>query len=93
MCRIGGRHRNRDASLGGASLEIPPFALLMSNRGPLSGSGTLHGGEFDWGGRLLKSNGGARWLAQSGRKSLVECNGRSQPDCKSDKTSRDESRS
>ena len=93
MCRIGGRHRNRDASLGGASLEIPPFALLMSNRGPLSGSGTLHGGEFDWGGRLLNSNGGARWLAQSGRKSLVECNGRSQPDCKSDKTNRDESRS
>ena len=93
MCRIGGRHRSRDASLCGASLEIPPFALLMSNRGPLSGSGTLHGGEFDWGGRLLNSNGGARWLAQSGRKSLVECNGRSQPDCKSDKTSRDESRS
>jgi hypothetical protein len=93
MCRIGGRHRSRDASLCGASLEIPPFALLMSNRGPLSGSGTLHGGEFDWGGRLLNSNGGARWLAQTGRKSVVECNGRSQPDCKSDKTSRDESRS
>ncbi len=93
MCRIGGRHRSRDASPCGASLEIPPFALLMSNRGPLSGSGTLHGGEFDWGGRLLNSNGGARWLAQTGRKSVVECNGRSQPDCKSDKTSRDESRS
>ncbi len=44
MCRIGGRHRNRDASRGGAFLEIPPFALLMSNRGPLSGSGTLRGG-------------------------------------------------
>ena len=93
MCRIGGRHRSGDASLRGASLEIPPFAILISNRGPLSGSGTLHGGEFDWGGRLLKRNGGARWLAQSGRKSLVECNGRSQPDCESDKTNRDESRS
>ncbi len=93
MCRIGGRHRTRDASLGGASLEIPPFALLMSNRGPSSGSGTMHGGEFDWGGRLPNSNGGARRLAQTGRKSVVECNGRSQPDCKSDTTSRDESRS
>ena len=93
MCRIGGRHRSGDASLRGASLEIPPFALLMSNRGPSSGSGTLHGGEFDWGGRLPNSNGGARWLAQTGRKSVVECNGRSLPDCKSDKTSRDESRS
>ena len=60
MCRIGGRHRSGDASLRGANLEIPPFAILISNRGPLSGSGTLHGGEFDWGGRLLNSNGGAR---------------------------------
>ncbi len=92
MCRIGGRQIG-DASLRGASLEIPPFAILISNRGPLSGSGTLHGGEFDWGGRLPNSNGGARWLAQTGRKSVVECNGRSQPDCKTDKSSRDESRS
>ena len=93
MCRIGGRHRSRDASLCGASLEIPPFAVLLSNRDPLSGPGTVHGGEFDWGGRLPNSNGGARWLAQTGRKSVVECNGRSQPDCKTDKSSRDESRS
>ena len=93
MCRIGGRHRSGDASLRGASLEIPPFAFLISNRGPLSGSGTLHGGEFDWGGRLLNSNGGARWWAQTGRKSVVECNGRSPPDCETDKSNRDESRS
>ena len=92
MCRIGGRHRSGDASLRGASLEIPPFAFLISNRGPLSGSGTLHGGEFDWGGRLLNSNGGARWWAQTGRKSVVECNGISPPDCETDKSNRDESR-
>ena len=60
MCRIGGRHRSGDASPRGAVLEIPPFAILMSNRGPSSGSGTLRGGEFDWGGRLPNSNGGAR---------------------------------
>ena len=93
MRRIGGRLRNQDASSGGAILEIPPFAFLISNRGPLSGSGTLHGGEFDWGGRLPNGNGGARWWAQNGRKSFVECNGRSPPDCKTDKSSRDESRS
>ena len=33
-----------------------------------TGWGTLLGGQFDWGGRLLKSNGGAQRLAQHGRK-------------------------
>ena len=28
-----------------------------------TGLGTLFGGEFVWGGRLLKSNGGAQWYA------------------------------
>ena len=93
MCRIGGRHRSGDASLRGASLEIPPFAILISNRDPSSGSETAHGRQFDWGGRLPKSNGGVRRWAQSGRKSLVECNGISLPDCETDKSSRDESRS
>ena len=31
--------------------------------GPESGRGTLLGGQFDWGGRLLKSSGGAQRLA------------------------------
>ena len=81
------------ASSCGVTLEIPPLALWMSNRAPLSGAGTEHGGQFDWGGRLPKSNGGARWWAQTGRKSVVECNGISLPDCETDKSSRDESRS
>jgi hypothetical protein len=80
------------ASSRGATLEIPPLRSLASNRAPSSGAGTLHGGQFDWGGRLPKRNGGARRLAQSGRKSLVECNGISQPDCETDRSSRDESR-
>ena len=80
------------ASLCGATLEIPPWALLMSNRDRSARSGTLHGGQFDWGGRLPKRNGGAQWLAQTGRKSVVECNGISQPDCETNKSSRDESR-
>jgi len=38
------------ASSCGANLEIPPWALLMSNRDRSARSGTLHGGQFDWGG-------------------------------------------
>ena len=56
-----------------------------------SGRGTLSGGQFDWGGRLLKSNGGAQRLAQHGRKSCIECKRRSQPDCETDMSSRNES--
>ena len=33
-----------------------------------SGDWTLLGGQFDWGGRLQKSNGGVQRLAQHGRK-------------------------
>ena len=36
-----------------------------------SGQGTLSGGQFDWGGRLRKSNGGAQRLAQHGRKPCI----------------------
>ena len=93
MCRIGGRHRIGNASSRGASLEIPPFALLMSNRGPLSGSGTMHGGEFDWGGRLLNSNGGARRFPQADWKPAVECKGIRELDCETYRSSRCESRS
>ena len=55
--------------------------------------GTMSGGQFDWGGRLLKSNGGAQRLAQHGRKSCIECKRISQLDCETDGSSRYESRS
>ena len=55
-------------------------------------SGTVAGGQFDWGGRLRKGNGGAQRLAQMEWKPIVECKGRSQLDCETDKSSRDESR-
>ena len=58
-----------------------------------SGDRTLLGGQFDWGGRLLKSNGGLQRLAQNGWKSFVEYNGTSQLDCETYTSSRDESRS
>jgi hypothetical protein len=36
---------------------------------------TVSDGQFDWGGRLPKSNGGAQRLAQNGWESFAECNG------------------
>ena len=57
-----------------------------------SGIGTLSGGQFDWGGRLPKSNGGAQRFPQIGRKSIKECNGIRELDCETYKSSRCESR-
>ncbi len=50
------------------------------------------GGQFDWGGRLLKSNGGAQRFPQNGRKSLEECKGRRELDFDTYGWSRYESR-
>ena len=57
-----------------------------------SGRGTLLGGQFDWGGRLLKSNGGAQRFPQDGRKSSIECKGIRELDCETYKSSRAETR-
>ena len=65
-------------------------AILTETRG--SGLGTLSGGQFDWGGRLPKSNGGAQRFPQNGWKSFVECKGRRELDCDTDGWSRYESR-
>ena len=58
----------------------------------LTKPGTVPGGQFDWGGRLLKSNGGARRFPQNGWKSFEECKGRRELDCETDGSSRYESR-
>ena len=63
---------------------------LTGGRG--TGHGTLLGGQFDWGGRLLKGNGGAQRFPQRGWKSREECKGRRELDCERDISSRDESR-
>jgi hypothetical protein len=92
MCRIGGSLGSGGASCRGGTLEIPPFTRRASNLDPLSGSGTLSGGQFHWGGGLLKSNGGAQRFPQPGRQSGVECKGTRELDCETYKSSRDESR-
>ena len=54
--------------------------------------GTVSGRQFDWGGRLPKSNGGAQRYPQIGWKSIGERKCRRVLDCESDNSSRDESR-
>ena len=56
-----------------------------------SGLGTLSVGQFDWGGRLLKGNGGAQRFPQHGRKSCEECKGIRELDCERYISSRNES--
>ena len=53
---------------------------------------TVIGRQFDWGGRLLKSNGGAQRYPQNGWKPFEERKGRRMPDCESDNSSREETR-
>jgi len=48
-------------------------------------------GQFDWGGRLLKGNGGVQRSAQRGRKSRNEYKRRSWPNCETYKSSSNES--
>ena len=92
MHRIGGRLRSSGFGLNGVILGIPPFCCWDSNGLPLNGKRTVSGGQFDWGGRLLKSNGGAQRFPQNGWKSFIECKGIRELDCETDMSSRYESR-
>ena len=57
-----------------------------------SGHRTVLGGQFDWGGLLPKSNGGAQRFPQCGWQSHVECKGIRELDCETYRSSRCESR-
>ena len=76
----------------GGTLEIPPFVDWKPNLRSLPGRGTMSGGQFDWGGRLLKSNGGVRRFPQPELKPGVECKRIRELDCETNKSSRCESR-
>ena len=56
-----------------------------------SGRGTLSGGQFDWGGRLQKGNGGAQRSVQHGRKPCSECKCINRPNCETGGSSINES--
>ena len=82
----------RASALVESSLGYHPDSTEVLTGCHESGDRTLLGGQFDWGGRLRKSNGGAQRFPQNGRKSFEECKGRREPDCDTYKWSRDESR-
>ena len=70
------------------TLGYHPYDIGILTSSPEAGWGTLSGGQFDWGGRLLKGNGGAQRFPQSGWKSLEECKGRRELDCETNKSSK-----
>ena len=79
--------------LRGVNGEIPALMNGISNGFHEAGKRTMVGRRFDWGGRLLKSNGGARRSPRGGWKSSYECKGTRRLDCETDISSRYESRS
>ena len=79
--------------LRGANGEIPALMNGISNPCLEAGAGTVLGGQFDWGGRLLNGNGGARRSPHPGWESGHECKGTRRLDCEGDNPSRYESRS
>ena len=86
---------DREAAFSGAAESTLGYhssvaAILTENRE--TGFGTLSGGQFDWGGRLLKSNGGAQRFPQNGWKSFEERNGIRELYCETYKSSSYESR-
>ena len=78
-------------------LVEPPLGYHSSVAGILTwrretGEWTVSGGQFDWGGRLRKSNGGAQRYPQNGWKPFEESKVRRVLDCETNKSSRYESR-
>ena len=80
------------SALSESMLGYHPLFIEVLTMYHESGQGTVSGGQFDWGGRLLKSNGGAQRFSQNGWKPFVECKGRRELNCETDKSSRYESR-
>ena len=89
MRSIGGRLGSPSSGGGGATIEIPLLMSLASNL--CASRGTMPGRQFDWGGRLLNSNGGAPRFPQSVWQSLVEYKGIRELDCEIYRSSRNES--
>ena len=75
-----------------ATLKYHPWFFGILTRTPISGAETVSDGQFDWGGSLLKCNGGAQRYPQRGRQSRIECKGIRVLNGETDKSSRYESR-
>ena len=73
-------------------LGYHPWIIEVLTLCRIPGQRTVSGGQFDWGGRLLKSNGGVQRFPQNGWKPFAECKGTRELDCETGKSSRYESR-
>ena len=88
--------------MGGLETSTPVFAEPTLGYHPCdtgiltcgreTGQGTMSGGQFDWGGRLQKSNGGVQRFPHNGWKPLTECKGIRELNCNTYTWSRYESR-
>ena len=87
-----GDYEIRASVLMESSLGYHRCSIGTLTIGHESGLGTLSGGQFDWGGRLPKGNGGAQRFPQYGRKSYEECKGKRELDCKTYRSSKVERR-
>ena len=74
-----------------STLEYHSFGTGILTNGIETCRGTMSGGQFDWGGRLQKSNGGVQRSAQRGWKSRNEYKRKSRPNCETYKSSSNES--
>ena len=83
-----GDYEIRASVLMESPLGYHPCSIGTLTIGHESGLGTLSGGQFDWGGRLPKGNGGAQRFPQYGRKSYEECKGKRELDCKTYRSSK-----
>ena len=72
-------------------LEYHPYLAGILTASVEPRRGTLSGGQFDWGGRLPKSNGGARRSPQGEWKTPRERKGIRWLNCETDMSSRNES--
>ncbi len=74
------------------TLKYHPSVMIRLTATRESGRRTVLGGQFDWGGFLPKSNGGAQRYTQRGWQSRIEHKGISVLNCETYKSSRCESR-
>ena len=87
-----GRYEPRVSAREERPLGYHPSVTEILNGSRLSRIRTLSGGQFDWGGRLLKSNGGAQRFSQNGWKPFAERKGIRELNCETNESSRYESR-
>ena len=73
-------------------VKYHPYRIRILTQLSESTVGTVPAGQFDWGGFLLKSNGGVQRFSQRGRQSRIECKGIRELNCETYKSSRYESR-